>query len=100
MISYSHLVQDGMRKACATGGTGFTFFNFAEKHNGLEVGCKTGTAETNEDDKTHAWFFNFAPIDNPEVVLTVMVEKSGEGSKVAGPIARKIMDKWMLIQNP
>lgn len=94
------LVQDGMRKACATGGTGFTFFDFAEKNNGLEVGCKTGTAETNEDEKTHAWFFSFLPIDDPEIVLTVMVEKSGEGSKVAGPIARKIMDQWQLIQNP
>lgn len=88
------LVKEGMKKACATGGTGFTFFDFAEKHNGLEVACKTGTAETNEDDKTHAWFFSFAPIDNPEIVLTVMVEKSGEGSKVAGPIARKIMDEY------
>ncbi len=88
------LVQDGMKKACSTGGTGFTFFDFTEKHQGIEVGCKTGTAETNEDTKTHAWFFSFAPIENPEIVLTVMVEKSGEGSKVAGPIARKIMDEY------
>jgi len=88
------LVKEGMKKACATGGTGFTFFDFAEKHNGLEVGCKTGTAETNEDDKTHAWFTVFAPLDNPEIHLTVMVEKSGEGSKVAGPIARSIFDEY------
>ena len=88
------LVKEGMKKACATGGTGFTFFDFTEKHNGLTVACKTGTAETNEDDKTHAWFTVFAPIENPEIILTVMVEKSGEGSKVAGPIARKIMDEY------
>ncbi len=88
------LVKEGMKKACATGGTAFTFFDFAEKHNNLEVACKTGTAETNEDDKTHAWFFNFAPVNNPEIVMTTMVEKSGEGSKVAGPIARKIMDEY------
>lgn len=89
-----NLVKDGMKKACATGGTGFTFFDFAEKHNGLEVGCKTGTAETNEDDKTHAWFTVFAPLDNPEIHLTVMVEKSGEGSKVAGPIARSVFNEY------
>jgi penicillin-binding protein 2 len=88
------LIKEGMKKACESGGTGFTFFDFAEKHNNLEVACKTGTAETNEDGKTHAWFTTFAPIDNPEIHLTVMVEKSGEGSKVAGPIARKIMDEY------
>lgn len=92
------LVQDGMRQTCATGGTAFTFFDFAEKHNGLEVACKTGTAETNEDDKTHAWFTVFAPIENPEIHLTVMVEKSGEGSKVAGPIARSVFDKYFEIE--
>jgi len=95
------LVKEGMKKACLPAGkidekagTGFTFFDFADKHNGLDVACKTGTAETNEDDKTHAWFTVFAPIDNPEIHLTVMVEKSGEGSKVAGPIARKIMIEY------
>lgn len=94
------LVKEGMKKACEpageghSAGTGFTFFDFPEKHNGLKVACKTGTAETNEDDKTHAWFTVFAPIDNPEIHLTVMVEKSGEGSKVAGPIARSIFDEY------
>ena len=77
------------------------FFNFSEKHNGLEIGCKTGTAETNEDDKTHAWFtVYFDPqeqdgaVDKDFIHLTVMVEKSGEGSKVAGPIARAVFDEY------
>jgi len=95
----SDLVKEGMRKACSEGGTAFTFFDFAKKHNNLEVACKTGTAETNEDDKTHAWFFAFAPIENPEIALTVMVEKSGEGSKVAGPIARSVFDKYFEIES-
>ncbi|MDP3917928.1 MAG: penicillin-binding transpeptidase domain-containing protein, partial [Candidatus Woesebacteria bacterium] len=89
-----NLVKEGMKKVCIAGGTGFTFFDFSEKHNGIEVGCKTGTAETNEDDKTHAWFTVFAPLENPEIMLTVMVEKSGEGSKVAGPIARNIFNYY------
>ncbi|WKZ25633.1 MAG: penicillin-binding transpeptidase domain-containing protein [bacterium] len=87
-------VQEGMEMTCQTGGTAFTFFDFSEKHYGLDVACKTGTAETNEDGKNHAWFTVFAPVENPEIQLTVMVEKSGEGSKVAGPIARKVMDKY------
>lgn len=86
-------IVSGMRQACEDGGTAYTFFDFNPK-----VACKTGTAETNDDDKTHAWFTLFAPInegpDLPEIVMTVLVERGGEGSKVAGPIARKIMDYW------
>jgi len=92
-------VQEGMKMTCESGGTAFTFFDFTEKHNGLEVACKTGTAETNEDGKNHAWFTVFAPIENPEIHLTVMVEKSGEGSKVAGPIARAVFDKYFAKEN-
>ena len=87
------LVDDGMQKVCEEGGTGYTFFDWKEKHPNLEAGeifCKTGTAETNEDNKTHAWFI--ASLD--DLVITVMVEKSGEGSKVAGPIARSIFDDY------
>lgn len=91
-------VKEGMVAACTTGGTAYTFFDFKEKHNNLEVACKTGTAETDEEDKTHAWFFAFAPKDNPELTLTVMVEKAGEGSKVAGPIARDIFDYYFKIE--
>ena len=99
-----NLVRDGMREVCSTGGTGYTFFDFSQKHNGIEVACKTGTAESSTDDEEpHAWFTLFAPVgDNltPQVVATVLVERGGEGSKVAGPIARKILDKWVLETNP
>ncbi|HLD91835.1 MAG TPA: penicillin-binding transpeptidase domain-containing protein [Patescibacteria group bacterium] len=87
------LVNDGMQKVCEEGGTGYTFFDWKAKHLDLQLGevfCKTGTAETNEDNKTHAWFI--ASLD--DLTLTVMVEKSGEGSKVAGPIARSIFDDY------
>lgn len=97
------LVQEGMEKVCLpaqgneNGGTGFTFFDFAQKHNGLNVACKTGTAETNDDEKTHAWFTVYVPTKQDtkkEIMLTVLVEKSGEGSKVAGPVAREILDYY------
>lgn len=92
------LIRKGMEMACSDGGTGYTFFDFAAKHKGLKVGCKTGTAETNDDKKTHAWFTVF-PISDEEqkadnIFLTVMIEKSGEGSKVAGPVAREIFDYY------
>lgn len=93
------LVKEGMVEACRPGGTGYTFFDW-NKESGPSTGrsgqvaCKTGTAETNEDGKTHAWFTVFAPSDFPEIVATVLVERGGEGSRVAGPIAREIFDYW------
>ncbi len=89
------LVKEGMKQACETGGTGWPFFDFAVK-NGKVVGCKTGTAEFGVD-RPHAWFTVFAPFDKPEIVLTVLVEQGGEGSSVAGPIARRILD-WYFTQ--
>jgi len=86
---YLDLVKQGMIDACSTGGTGYTFFDFEPK-----VACKTGTAETNVDGKTHAWFSVFSPTESPDIVATVLIEEGGEGSSVAGPIARDIFDFW------
>ncbi len=86
------LIVDGMKGACSSGGTGYTFFDFQEK-TGLNVACKTGTAE-NEGKDPHAWFTVFAPAENPEIIATVLIENAGEGSKVAGPIARAIFDYY------
>ena len=88
------LVKEGMKMVCEEGGTGYTFFDFAAKNGGVEIGCKTGTAEVGIDGITHAWFIFFGPVDNAEIVATVLVERGGEGSKVAGPIARKIADYY------
>jgi penicillin-binding protein 2 len=92
------IVKKGMTEACASGGTGYTFFDFLipNSETDKKVACKTGTAETNLDGKTHAWFTAFAPVANPDFILTVLVERGGEGSKVAGPIARKIFDYWFV----
>jgi penicillin-binding protein 2 len=88
------LVIEGMRQACAETGTAYTFFDFARTHGETEVACKTGTAEIFAGDDPHAWFTFFAPINNPEIVMTVLVEKGGQGSQVAGPIARDIADYY------
>lgn len=61
----------------------------------IPVACKTGTAEFGDpSNKTHAWFTAFAPIHNPQISVTVLVEGGGEGSSVAGPIAKKLFEKW------
>jgi penicillin-binding protein 2 len=83
------LVRAGMIAACSAGGTGYPFFDFEPR-----VACKTGTAETFEDEETHAWFSAYAPLESPEIVVTVLVERGGEGSKVAAPVAREVFDWW------
>ena len=92
------LIKEGMRQACSQGGTAFTFFDFPATHAGTEVACKTGTAEVDLDGTPHAWFTFFTPKDNPQIVATVLIEKGGEGSSVAGPIARKIADYYFLTE--
>jgi len=88
------LVKEGMREACSTGGTAFTFFDFSQKHGGVSVDCKTGTAEVETDGTPHAWFTVFAPAEKPQIIATILIEKGGQGSSVAGPIARSIMDYY------
>lgn len=84
------LVYEGLKEACENGGTAPIFANFKPK-----VGCKTGTAESGDtQNKTHAWFSVFAPLDNPQIVLTVLLEKAGEGSKEAAPLAKEILSFW------
>jgi penicillin-binding protein 2 len=62
---------------------------------GLDIAGKTGTAQTIANSKSsrgedHAWFASFAPVNNPEVVIVVLIERGGHGGEVAAPIARKI----------
>jgi penicillin-binding protein 2 len=72
------------------GGTGA-----AARIPGVEIGGKTGTAQSvAKSDSTkgqdHAWFASFAPVQDPEVVVVVFVERGGKGGQVAAPIARQI----------
>jgi len=83
-------IIEGMKAACKPGGTAWPLFNFK-----TSIACKTGTAEVGDGTPdTHAWLTAFAPADNPEVVITVMVERGGEGSDVAAPIVGDILKEW------
>lgn len=57
---------------------------------GVQVAGKTGTAEVENGD-SHAWFAAFAPADDPEVVVAVLVENAGTGGGVAAPVARQVI---------
>lgn len=56
---------------------------------------KTGSAEyNNKKGDSHAWFTGFAPADNPEVCVTIIVEGAGSGGDYAVPIARRLFDAY------
>ncbi len=59
------------------------------------VAGKTGTAEfANDINESHAWFTCFAPVDDPEICVTVIIEKAGTGVEYAVPLAKKILDVY------
>ncbi len=61
---------------------------------------KTGTAQTGtEGVKPEAWFAAFAPQDDPEIAIAVIVENSCEGSEVAAPIVRRIVEDYYHMQH-
>jgi peptidoglycan glycosyltransferase len=57
---------------------------------GVQVAGKTGTAEVAAGEP-HAWFAGFAPAEDPQVVVAVLVENAGTGGGVAAPVARKVI---------
>lgn len=98
-----HLIKAGMIGVCSPGGTAGVFFNFTP--NGNRVACKTGTAQVGTGPvgaRTHAWFTSYALVatDSTEVVpqisVTALVEEGGEGSIVAAPVVKKIMEEWFI----
>jgi len=58
---------------------------------GVTVAGKTGTAENQPGQPTHAWFIAFAPAEHPRVAVAVIVEHGGTGGVAAAPIARQVM---------
>ncbi len=59
---------------------------------GVPVAGKTGTAQLGENQEPHAWFTGFAPADDPQIAIAVLVENGGQGSEVAAPIARELIE--------
>ena len=71
------------------GGTAYsTFADFD-----IDIGGKTGSAQTNQKGKTNAWFVGFAPYNDPEIAVVVLVENGGSGGYTAG-VAKKIMAEY------
>lgn len=88
-------ILEGMRGVTTeSGGTAYgTFKNF-----NIEVGGKTGSAQTERKDEngkkiTNAWFVGFAPYDEPEIAIVIMIENGQSGGNAAVP-ARDIIAEY------
>lgn len=114
------LIRQGMIEACEPTGVAWPLFEFKVKNAKLKidgknileapnattsanakdyrrvtVACKTGTAQHGgEETLPHAWITLWAPAYDPEIIVTVLAESSGEGSNIAAPVAKKVLEEW------
>jgi penicillin-binding protein 2 len=106
-----NVIYDGMIGAVTQpGATAYLAFRGA----GYKLAGKTGTAQvvtvkqtesTKHQDadvrkREHAWFIAFAPVDDPKIAISVLIENGGFGGSTAGPIARKVLDTYLLADEP
>ncbi|HWQ89437.1 MAG TPA: penicillin-binding transpeptidase domain-containing protein [Desulfitobacteriaceae bacterium] len=59
----------------------------------VQVAAKTGSAEPGGKMMTHAWYIAFAPADDPQIAVAVIIENGGFGGEAAAPLARDLIDK-------
>jgi penicillin-binding protein 2 len=80
------IVREGMRETIASSS------GSARQLADLKVAVagKTGTAQYGTEGKTHGWFASFAPFDNPEIAMAVLVEGGGEGHSTAVPVTKEV----------
>jgi penicillin-binding protein 2 len=78
----------------------------------VEIAGKTGTAQVVEMkggyvkteqlayfNRDHAWFVSYAPVQNPQIAVVVLVEHGGHGGDAAAPLAKKVIEKYIALQN-
>lgn len=97
-------LADVVRSNAGTGG--------AARSSIVEIAGKTGTAQVVEMRgayvkseqlayfvRDHAWFVSYAPAQNPKIAVVVLVEHGGHGGSAAAPLAKKVIEKYMELQN-
>lgn len=113
------LIRQGMIESCSTGGVAWPLFDFKVQNSKLKVdgknfmkvasssvdtrqvsiACKTGTAQHGgEKTLPHAWITLFAPASDPQIVVTVLSESSGEGSNIAAPVAKRVLESYFSLR--
>jgi penicillin-binding protein 2 len=104
------LVKEAMMNVTQPGGTAASIGAGAP----YKIAAKTGTAQViemkgnekynpgrmNERHRDHALFIAYAPAEDPTIAIALIVENGGHGGSTAGPIARKLMDYYLLKKVP
>ena len=88
----SEVLQKMMEQVVQTG--------TASKLKGLSYSAagKTGSAEFNSQSDSHAWFTGYAPAEDPQICVTIIVENAGSGGSYAVPIAKRIFDAYFGVE--
>jgi penicillin-binding protein 2 len=96
------VTQPGGTAAKAGAGAPYTFAGKTGTAQviGIKQGEKYIESKIQERHRDHAWFMAFAPSDQPKIALAVLVENGGHGSSTAAPIARKVLDYFLLGKMP
>jgi penicillin-binding protein 2 len=99
VLESMHDVMQGARGTARAVGTGAPY-TMAGKSGTAQVFSVAQEAKYNEDEieyrlRDHALFVAFAPVDNPQIAVAVIVENGSSGSRIAAPIARAVMDGYL-----
>ena len=86
--AWAHIGQDIAYRMAGKSGTAQVV--------GIAQGEEYDEEELDEYSRKHAWFIAFAPADDPRIAVCVLVENGGSGSSVAGPVAREVIDHYLL----
>lgn len=84
------IIRAGMKGVTSENG-GTAYYIFSDL--GMDIAGKTGSAETNVQGKVNGWFAGFAPYENPEIAIVVLIENAGAGGNVA-PVAKDIIKSY------
>ena len=88
------VIQDSLHKVTSVSyGTAYRAFEGFS----LPLAGKTGTAESGQR-RPHAWFVGYAPAEDPEIAIAVIVEHTGEGATYAAPLFRKVAEAYFNIE--
>src|SRR5699024_1496381 len=83
------VIKEGMRRVVEYGSG-----RYYAKMDSIDIVGKTGTSQ-NPHGEDHGWFIAFAPIDNPQIAVAVLIENGGYGSVSAAPVASLMIEKYL-----